>query len=182
MSADVWRVCDIVYEEERLWPGVNWTVLRMYMCGTKSYQFKLTYTPLSTKRRTSIKRRKWASILCHKFQKHLLNSAPCCWNPDLLTIVFFLIMKCNMCKIPLKINSPYHGICFMLWHHMPICWQNCLLKKISIWRHSSLIFLSFQTKHIAIPFKTQQKIIIFHEGNSMHFHRKESSFWASVAL
>ena len=54
VSADVSRVCDVVYEEERSWPGVK--VLRMY--GAKPYQFEPTYTLLSTERRNSAKRRK----------------------------------------------------------------------------------------------------------------------------
>ena len=47
---------EVVYEEERSWSRVNRTVLKIY--GAKSYQFKPTYLPLSTERRTSAKRRK----------------------------------------------------------------------------------------------------------------------------
>ena len=56
VSADVSRVCDVVYEEERSWSRVNRPVLRMY--GAKPYQFEPTYLLLSTERRTSAKRRR----------------------------------------------------------------------------------------------------------------------------
>ena len=49
VSADVSKVCDVVNEEERSWPGVNRRVLRMY--GAKPYQSEPTYTLLSTERR-----------------------------------------------------------------------------------------------------------------------------------
>ena len=73
VSADVSRVCDVVYEEEWSWSGVNRTVLKIY--GANPYQFKPTYLPLSTERRTGAKRS--ASILCHKFQKHPLTPQFC---------------------------------------------------------------------------------------------------------
>ena len=97
VSADVSRVCDIVYKEERSWAGVNRTVLKMNV--PKPYQFGTTY-PLLSIERTSAKRRS-ASILTSSSKniRWYPNSVPRC----LLTI-FFLIMKRNMWKICLKIS------------------------------------------------------------------------------
>ena len=43
VSADVSRVCDIVYKEQRSWAGVNRTMLRIY--GAEPYQLDPTYPP-----------------------------------------------------------------------------------------------------------------------------------------
>ena len=51
MLADVSRVWNVVYEEERSWSGVNRAMFKIY--GTKPYQFEPTYLLLSTERRTS---------------------------------------------------------------------------------------------------------------------------------
>ena len=72
VSVDVSRVCDVVYEEERSWSGVNWTVLKIY--GTKTYQFEATCPP---REEPAQKEERSTSILRHKFQKHQLTPQFC---------------------------------------------------------------------------------------------------------
>ena len=102
------RVCDVVYEEEILWSGVNRTVLRMY--GTNHISSnQLIYRYLSREEPVQKEERN-ASILRHKFQKHLLTPQFCAavLGPRFAhEIIIFLIRKCNMQKIRLKIDSPY---------------------------------------------------------------------------
>ena len=105
MSADVSRVCDVVYEEERLWSGVNRTVLKIY--GAKPYQFEPTYPP---REEPAQKEERSASILRHKFQKHPLTPQFCAavLGPRFAhEIILKKITKRNMRKIRSKIDSPY---------------------------------------------------------------------------
>ena len=89
VSADVSRVCDVVYEEERSWSGVNRTELKMY--GAKPYQFEPTYLYLYPLREGPVQKEERnysSSILRHISSKNIRwhpNSVPRCWDPDLLT-------------------------------------------------------------------------------------------------
>ena len=74
MPADVSKVRDVVYEEERAF-GVNRTVLRMY--GAKPYQFEPTYLRYPPREEPAQKEERSASILRHQFQKHPLTLQFC---------------------------------------------------------------------------------------------------------
>ena len=77
------------------------------MYGAKPYQFEPTYTVIHRNKNQSKKKKKaLQTTLHHNIRWH--PNVPQCWDPDLLTI--FFIMKHNMGKTHLKIDSPYFKI------------------------------------------------------------------------
>ena len=111
VSTDVSRVCDVVYEEERSWSGVNQTVLKIY--GAKPYQFEPTY-PL--REEPAQKEERSASILRHKFQKHPLTPQFCAavLGPTFAHKMFFLITTRNKRKIDLLKDRSFFWVQFSL--------------------------------------------------------------------
>ena len=113
VSADVSRVCDIVYKEERSWSGVNRTVIKIY--SAKPYQFEPTYIPIYPPREEPLqKEERGTSILHHKFQKHPLTPQFCTTvlGPRFAPQFFFLNHeeqhtknKSHTFKIYLKIHN-----------------------------------------------------------------------------
>ena len=103
VSADVSRVCDVVYEEERSWSGVNRTVLKIYAALS-------VRTDLSTViHREKDQRKKKKEVLLYyvissKSIRWHPNSGPWCWDPYLLTILFFEITKHKWKSIPHAFN------------------------------------------------------------------------------
>ena len=80
VSADVSSVCDVVYEEQRLWSGVlNQTAFRM--CGAEPYQFE----PLPAQKEERSASTVYYIISSKNIHWHS-NSVLQCWDPDLLTI------------------------------------------------------------------------------------------------
>ena len=133
MSADVSRVCDVVYEEERSWSGVTQQCLE-YMVPDHISLNRLIYC--YPPREESAQKERSASILRHKFQKYPLTPQFCAavLGPRFAhDFFFFKITKRNMRKIRLKIDSPY---------------LQDLLKNRSFWQYSSSLSIIVVVPHI----------------------------------
>ena len=70
------RICDVAYEEERSWSGINRTVLKMYGAPNHISLNHIIYC-YPPREEPAQKEERSTSILRHKFQKHPLTPQFC---------------------------------------------------------------------------------------------------------